>query len=107
MLSEREKTKLLMLYISECKLSTAEAIKNYAFDFDNTHYLHSNLTLQCALRILNLDTEVNKIDWLFNAIELKGRDLRIKTHPLRVNQFLNRLQKYPAEKIFKKLFGKG
>lgn len=107
MLSEREKTKLLVLYISECKLSTAEAIKNYAFDFDNTHYLHSNLTLQCALRILNLDEEVNKIDWLFNAIELKGRDLRIKTHPLRVNQFLNRLQKYPAEKIFKKTFWKG
>lgn len=107
MLSEREKTKLLVLYISECKLSTGEALRNFAFDFDNTYYLHSNLTLQCALRILNLDAEVDKIDWLFNAIELKGRQLRVKTHPLRVNQFLNHLQKYPAEKIFKKLFKKG
>lgn len=107
MLSEKEKTKLLMLYISESKLSTAEAVKNFAFDFDDTHYLHSNLTLRCALLILNLDEEVDEIDWTFNAIELKGRQLRITTHPLRVNQFLNRLQKYPAEKIFKKLFKRG
>lgn len=107
MLSKREKTKLLMLYISECKLSTGEALRNFAFDLDSTHYLHSDLTLRCALQILNLDNEVDKIDWLFNAIELKGRKLRIETHPLRVNQFLHRLQKYPAEKIFKKIFKEG
>ena len=106
MLSEKEKTKLLMLYISECKLSTGEALRNFTFDLDSTHYLHSDLTLKCALQILNLDDELDQIDWLFNAIELKGRKLRIETHPLRVNQFLNRLQKYPAEKIFKKLFEK-
>lgn len=100
MLSEREKTKLLVLYISECKLSTAEAIKNFAFDFDDTHYLHSDLTLQCALLILNLDKEVDKIDWLFNAIELKGRKCRTLGTPLKVHRFLHRLNKYPAEKIF-------
>ena len=107
MLSEREKTKLLVLYISECKLSTSEAIKNFVFDFDDTHYLHSNLTLRCALQILNLDEEVDKIDWLFNAIELKGRKHKTEGTPLRVNRFLQRLYKYPAEKIYKKLFKRG
>lgn len=107
MLSNKEKTKLLTLYIIECKLSTAEAVKNFVNDFNNIYYLHGELTLKNALYILKLDKEIAEIDWLFNSIELKGRNLRIETHPLRVNQFLNRLQKYPAEKIFKKLFGKG
>ena len=107
MLSEKQYQKLLTLYIIEKKSATIEELKNFTFDFDSVFYLHSELTLKNALYILNMDIELNTIDLLFNAIELKGRGLRTTTHPLRVNRFLNRLQKYPAEKIYKKLFENG
>ena len=107
MLSKKQYQKLLTLYIIEKKNATNEELKNFAFDFDKVFYLHGELTLKSALYVLDLHIELNTIDLLFNSIELKGRKHRTEGTPLRFNQFLNRLQKYPAEKIFKKLFGKG
>lgn len=107
MLSEKQYQKLLTLYIIEKKNATIEELKNFALDFDNVFYLHGTLTLKAALYVLKLDIELNNIDLLFNSIELKGRKHRIEGNPLRFNRFVRHLQKYPSEKIYKKLFGKG